>query len=110
MSEHKKIAVFGGGSWATAIVKMLTENLDTVGWYMRNEQSIEHIKKNDHNPKYLRSAELKASQLDLSSNINQTIKNYDVLIFAIPSAFLTQELAKVTISLTNKVVFSITIE
>nr|WP_298990637.1 NAD(P)H-dependent glycerol-3-phosphate dehydrogenase [uncultured Polaribacter sp.] len=106
MSEHKKIAVFGGGSWATAIVKMLTENLDTVGWYMRNEQSIDHIKKNDHNPKYLRSAELKASQLDLSSDINKMITNYDVLIFAIPSAFLTQELEKVTTSLTNKIVFS----
>lgn len=106
MSEHKKIAVFGGGSWATAIVKMLTENLDTVGWYMRNEQAIEHIKKNDHNPKYLRSAELKASQLDLSSDINKMITNYDVLIFAIPSAFLTQELEKATTSLTNKIVFS----
>ena len=60
MSEQKKIAVFGGGSWATAIVKMLTENTDTIGWYMRNQQAIEHIKENNHNPKYLPSAELDA--------------------------------------------------
>ncbi|MCL7762003.1 NAD(P)H-dependent glycerol-3-phosphate dehydrogenase [Polaribacter sp. Z014] len=106
MSEHKKIAVFGGGSWATAIVKMLSENLETVGWYMRNEQAIEHIKENDHNPNYLQSADVYARQLDLSSDINYTVQNYDVLIFAIPSAFLTSELKKMTTSLEGKIIFS----
>ncbi|KGL62438.1 glycerol-3-phosphate dehydrogenase (NAD(P)+) [Polaribacter sp. Hel1_85] len=106
MSEQKKIAVFGGGSWATAIVKMLTENIDTIGWYMRNDQAIEHIKENEHNPNYLQSAELNADQLDLSSDINYTVKNYDVLIFAIPSAFLTSELKKLKVSLDNKIIFS----
>ena len=84
MSEQPKIAVLGGGSWATAIVKMLTENLETVGWYMRSSSSIEHIKKNHHNPKYLRSAELNPAQLDLSKEINKTVAKYDILIFVIP--------------------------
>ncbi len=106
MKEQNRIAVLGGGSWATAIVKMLSENLETVGWYMRNKQAIEHIKENEHNPNYLRSAELNAAQLDLSSNINATIKNYDILIFAIPSAFLIQELKKMTVSIENKIIFS----
>ncbi len=106
MSKDQKIAVIGGGSWATAIVKMLTENLETVGWYMRDEQSIAHIKENDHNPKYLRSAEIDAKKLDLSSDINQSVKNYDVLIFAVPSAFLTSELSKLSESLENKIIFS----
>ena len=106
MNNKPKIAVFGGGSWATAIVKMLLENLDSIGWYMHNEQTIAHIKENDHNPKYLRSAELKASQLDLSSDINYVVEKYDVLIFAIPSAFLHKELEDLTISFENKVVFS----
>lgn len=106
MEKFNKIAVFGGGSWATAIVKMLIENLETVGWYMHNEQTIAHIKANDHNPKYLRSAELKASQLDLSSDINYIVDNYDVLIFAIPSAFLHSELQALTSSIENKIVFS----
>ena len=106
MSDHKKIAVLGGGSWATAIVKMLTENLETVGWYMRSKSSIEHIKKNNHNPSYLRAAELNATQLDLSSDINNIVENYDVLIFAIPSAFLISELQKLTSSLENKIIFS----
>ena len=106
MSEQKKIAVFGGGSWATAIVKMLSENLDTIGWYMRNEQAIEHIKENDHNPNYLQSADVYARQLDLSSNINYVVENYDVLIFAIPSAFLMSELKKLETSLDHKIIVS----
>ncbi|WP_405563889.1 NAD(P)H-dependent glycerol-3-phosphate dehydrogenase [Polaribacter sp. Asnod6-C07] len=106
MDEHQKIAVLGGGSWATAIIKMLMENLDSIGWYMRNEQTIKHIKENEHNPKYLSSAELQVEKLDLSSDINYTIANYDILIFAIPSAFLTIELNKVNASLDNKTIFS----
>jgi glycerol-3-phosphate dehydrogenase (NAD(P)+) len=106
MSEQQKIAVFGGGSWATAIVKMLSENLENVGWYMRDIQTIEHIKENHHNPKYLSSAELDANRLELSADINDMVAKYDVLIFAIPSAFLVSELSKCSISLEHKIIFS----
>ncbi|WP_028891609.1 NAD(P)H-dependent glycerol-3-phosphate dehydrogenase [Tenacibaculum sp. 47A_GOM-205m] len=106
MSNQTKIAVLGGGSWATAIVKMLSENLETIGWYMRSVYAIEHIKRNKHNPSYLSSAELHPEQLDLSDDMNYIVENYDVLIFAIPSAFLNKELEKLNVSLENKVVFS----
>ncbi|MCF2874844.1 MULTISPECIES: NAD(P)H-dependent glycerol-3-phosphate dehydrogenase [unclassified Tenacibaculum] len=106
MSTHQKIAVLGGGSWATAIVKMLSENLDTIGWYMRSVYAIEHIKRNKHNPSYLSSAELHPEQLDLSDDMNYIVENYDVLIFAIPSAFLKTELEKLSVSLENKIIFS----
>jgi glycerol-3-phosphate dehydrogenase (NAD(P)+) len=106
MNSNPKIAVFGGGSWATAIVKMLTENLENVGWYMRSVYVIEHIKKNNHNPNYLSSAELIPEKLDLSNDINKVVTNYDVLIFAIPSAFLKSELEKLTVSLEGKIIFS----
>ncbi|MEE3999951.1 NAD(P)H-dependent glycerol-3-phosphate dehydrogenase [Tenacibaculum sp. FZY0031] len=106
MSNQTRIAVLGGGSWATAIVKMLSENLETIGWYMRSIYAIEHIKRNKHNPSYLSSAELHPEQLDLSEDINYIIENYDVLIFAIPSAFLSTELEKLTVSLENKIIFS----
>jgi glycerol-3-phosphate dehydrogenase (NAD(P)+) len=106
MSDQKKIAVLGGGSWATAIVKMLSENLETVGWYMRSESAIEHIKENNHNPKYLRAADVYAHQLNLSSDINSIVQEYDVLIFAIPSAFLMSELAKLNLPLKDKIIFS----
>ena len=106
MSEHHKIAVLGVGSWATAIVKMLIENTETVGWYMRSAPAIAYLKENHHNPKYLRSAELDPKHLDLSNDINYMITNYSVLIFAIPSAFLTSELDKLNESLENKTIFS----
>lgn len=106
MKNQPKVAVLGGGSWATAIVKMLSENLENIGWYMRSVYVSEHIKINKHNPNYLSSAELHPAQLDLSNDINETVFNYDVLIFAIPSAFLTLELDKLTESLENKIIFS----
>lgn len=106
MKNQPKIAVIGGGSWATAIVKMLSENLDNIGWYMRSVYVSEHIKLNKHNPNYLSSAELNPLQLDLISNINEIVSKYNILIFAIPSAFLSLEIKKLTQSLENKIIFS----
>jgi len=106
MTEKPKFAVFGGGSWATAIVKMLCENLEEVGWYMRNQESLDFIKQHRHNPNYLSSVEFNLKQLKLSNDINETVLNADYLIFVIPSAFLHKELEKLTASLENKVIFS----
>ena len=106
IKSKNKVAVFGGGSWATAIVKMLSENLDQLGWYMRSTYAIEHIKLNNHNPNYLSSAELHPKKLNLSNDINEMITNSDYLIFAIPSAFLKAELDKITVPLDGKIIFS----
>ena len=106
MSNKPKFAVFGGGSWATAIVKMLSENLEEVGWYMRNETALEHIKKDKHNPNYLSSVEFDISKLKLSNDINKMVIYADYLIFVIPSAFLYTELKKLNVSLKGKIIFS----
>ena len=106
MENNPKIAVFGGGSWATAIVKILSENVDEIGWYMRSTAVLEHIKLNQHNPKYISSVEFNTEQLILSNDINEMVNYTDYLIFAIPSAFLNEELQKLTTSLNGKVIFS----
>jgi glycerol-3-phosphate dehydrogenase (NAD(P)+) len=106
MASELKYAVFGGGSWATAIVKMLCENLKEVGWYMRNEQATDYIKKHQHNPSYLSSVEFNLSQLKLSNDINETAKYADVLIFVIPSAFVFDELKKLTTDVSKKTIVS----
>ncbi|MCD6544136.1 MAG: NAD(P)H-dependent glycerol-3-phosphate dehydrogenase [Flavobacteriaceae bacterium] len=106
MNFMTKIAVFGGGSWATAIVKMLSENIDEIGWYMRSSYVIEHIKRNKHNPNYLSSAELQPEKLTFSDDINKVIESADCLIFAIPSAFLKAELDQLSVSLEGKIIFS----
>ena len=106
MSEKLKFAVIGGGSWATAIAKMLCVNLSEIAWYMRNDAAIEHIQKYKHNPNYLSSVEFDTKKLKLTNNINEAIEYADYVIFAIPSAFLDAELKNMTVSLSDKIIFS----
>ena len=107
MSENKNIAVIGGGSWATAIVKMLCNNLAQVHWWMRDSDSIAHINKHKHNPNYLTSVEFDTSKLILNSNLKSVVSSADVLIMAIPSAFLIDALSELTSKdFENKLVFS----
>lgn len=101
-----KIAVIGGGSWATAIVKMLLNNCEKVGWYIRSKETINYIKNYNHNPNYISSAQLNVERLDMQSNINTILENYDVLVLAIPSAFLHDTLSQSKTNISNKFVFS----
>jgi glycerol-3-phosphate dehydrogenase (NAD(P)+) len=106
MSEKLKFAVIGGGSWATAIAKMLCVNLSEISWYMRNDAAIEHLEKYKHNPNYLSSVEFDTNKLKLTNNINEAVEYADYIIFAIPSAFLNTELQNLTVSLADKIIFS----
>ncbi len=104
--ENSTFAVLGGGSWATALVKMLSANEDKIIWYMRNPVAIQHIKEHYHNPNYLSSVEFHTEKLQLTDDINQAVKAAEILIFAIPSAFLESELDKLDIGFSDKIVFS----
>ncbi|MDO6595702.1 NAD(P)H-dependent glycerol-3-phosphate dehydrogenase [Oceanihabitans sp. 2_MG-2023] len=106
MSTPLKYAVFGSGSWATAIVKMLCENQQEVGWYMRSVYIKEHLLKEKHNPSYLSSVEFHLEQLKLSNDINEMAAYADVLIFVIPSAFMHSELEKLTHTIKDKIIVS----
>jgi glycerol-3-phosphate dehydrogenase (NAD(P)+) len=96
MNHSKKIAVIGGGSWATAIVKMLSNNMPQVYWWIRSTETLEHIKKYKHNPNYLTSVEFDTEKLILDTDIKKIIKEVDILIMAVPSAFLKQALSNTT--------------
>ncbi|WP_136482147.1 NAD(P)H-dependent glycerol-3-phosphate dehydrogenase [Cognatitamlana onchidii] len=106
MDKPLKYAVFGAGSWATAIVKMLSENLDEIGWYMRSVYTKEHLLREQHNPNYLSSVEFHLEQLILSNDINEIAEYADVLIFVVPSAFIHTELEKLTIDISKKTIVS----
>ena len=106
MESNKKFAVIGGGSWATAIAKMLCENQAKIAWYMRNTYALEHLKLQKHNPNYLSSVAFDTNKLQLTNDINEAIQFADIIIFAIPSAFLSAELEKMTASLEGKIIFS----
>lgn len=93
-----KIAMIGGGSWATAIVKMLSDNLSEkeIYWWMRNEVAIDHIKKFKHNPHYLSSVEIKLADDHLSSNVKEIISAADFVILNVPAAFIKETLSAIT--------------
>lgn len=102
-----KFAVIGSGSWATAIVKILCNNVEKVNWFVRTPESAEYIKKYKHNPRYLQSVEFNLDKINVISDLEQAISSSEILIIATPSAFLNdlfkdipQEIFK------GKVVFS----
>ena len=107
MSNSRKIAVIGGGSWATALVKILCNNLDTVNWWMRSQESVDYILSYKHNPKYLQSVEFNFDKINVSNDLEAIIAPADIVIIATPSAFLVEIFENIDQSLfEGKIVFS----
>jgi len=101
-----KIAIMGGGSWATALAKIVMYSQPEINWYMRRPDRIEDFKRMHHNPAYLSSVLFDTSCITFYSDINQAIEDSDTLLFATPSPYLKDHLNKVTASLKNKYVIS----
>jgi len=103
----RSIAVIGGGSWATALVKMLSNHQNQVHWWIRNAETVDYIKKFHHNPSYLSSVELQNEKLSLSSDLKTVITASDIIIMAVPSAFLKDAMSSLkSDDLKNKIIFS----
>lgn len=92
--QPKKIAVIGGGSWATANIKMLSDNVTPkqIYWWMRNPEAVEHIHKFRHNPNYLSSVEIKVPAENISTDIKYIITEADMVLLNVPAAFLKEAL------------------
>ena len=106
IDDNARVAVVGYGSWATAIVKVLLENERRVGWYIRRRDVIEYIECNASNPRYLSDVKLDVSRLDISDDIDRIVSDADIVILAVPSAFLQLTLEPLTVSLENKFIVS----
>lgn len=106
MSFPGKIAVMGGGSWPTAIAKMLLSNQENIIWYMRRPEQIDEFKKHKRNPSYLSDIVFDTSKIDFTCDINDAVKDADTLIFATPSPFLKSHLEKLKIPLKDKFIIS----
>ena len=83
-----KIAIMGGGSWATAIAKIALSQAESINWYMRRDDRIEDFKRLGHNPAYLTSVRFDIKRINFSSDINKIVKESDTLIFVTPSPYL----------------------
>jgi glycerol-3-phosphate dehydrogenase (NAD(P)+) len=97
-NRNNKILVVGGGSWATANIKMLTDNTTEkeIFWWMRNAQAVEHVHKFGHNPNYLSSVEIKVPAANISTDLKSLIKKADVILLNVPAAFLKEALVDIT--------------
>jgi len=82
-----KFGMIGSGSWATALAKILTDNGNTINWWIRNDKTIATFKKRGHNPHYLGAAYFNTAQLVLSSDVEEVIRESNILILAVPSAY-----------------------
>ena len=105
--QQPLITVLGGGSWATAIVKILSNNVSQLNWWLRKNETIDYIKKNKRNPRYISDVEIDTKKVILFDDMAAAVKHADIVILAIPSAFLKSSLQYVTPhQLKNKIIFS----
>lgn len=109
MQSRKKVAVIGGGSWATAIVKMLSDNDQhkAVFWWMRSQETVEYIRQYHHNPNYLSAVEIKLPLEQITSDLSWVINQCDFIILSVPAAFLKDTLQAIDPAvLANKYIIS----
>jgi len=106
MNLPGKIAIMGGGSWATAIAKIVMTTQNEINWYMRRPEQIEEFSNYGHNPYYLTGVKFDISKVTFYSKINDVVRNSDTLIFATPSPYLKQHLRRLRGKLEDKFVIS----
>jgi len=107
MNSQPQIAVIGGGSWATAIVKILSNNVERIHWWVRSAETVEFIRKYKHNPNYLSDAEINLDKVNVNNNLKKSVADADIIILAVPSAFLKPTIETLSAEdFKNKFVFS----
>ena len=106
MFDCGKIAIIGGGSWATAIAKIVVGHTHHIGWYMRRDDRIEDFKRLGHNPAYLVGVRFDTNEISFSSDINNIVDKYDTLVFVTPSPYLKNHLKKLKTRIKDKYVIT----
>src|SRR5690606_24813846 len=88
--RHAHIGIIGSGSWATAMIKMLTDNANPkqIFWWVRKKEDIDFIHKYRHNPAYLRAVEVKLNPAHICSDAKWVIRESDIVVLNTPAAYL----------------------
>jgi glycerol-3-phosphate dehydrogenase (NAD(P)+) len=102
----QNIAVMGGGSWATALAKLLLRNCETITWYMRRDDRIEDFKRLGHNPAYLTDVNFDINRIYFSSDINQVCSDCDTLLLVMPSPYFKEHVEKISVDISSKSIVS----
>jgi glycerol-3-phosphate dehydrogenase (NAD(P)+) len=106
-NKGMQIAILGSGSWATALAKIITDNGHKIYWWMRNRSAIDFIQERRHNPHYLHSTYFNEHLLALSDNMEYVIQQSNVVIVAIPSAYIHDAMSELSTDIfQNKILIS----
>ena len=108
ITDKTRCGVIGYGSWATALVHTLERNKINVWWHIRNEEVLESLQTEGFNAKYLSDVEFNQQYINPTKDINEVVRNCDVILVATPSAFIKNVLSELTESLENKFILSAT--
>ncbi|MDE6460415.1 MAG: NAD(P)-binding domain-containing protein, partial [Paramuribaculum sp.] len=100
------VAVMGGGSWATALAKLLLDNCETILWYMRRDDRIEYFKRHRRNPAYLSDVVFDIERIEFSSDINYVCSQADTLLLVMPSPYFKAHVDKIKVDISDKFVVS----
>lgn len=95
MSFPGTIAIIGGGTWATALAKIILIKQRHINWFLRREDQIEGFKKHGKNPSYLSNVSFNTDRITFFSDMEEIVKASDTLIIAVPSPFLKSYLTNV---------------
>lgn len=101
-----RVAVMGGGSWATALAKLLLNDNKKIIWYMRRADRIDDFKRLHHNPAYLSDVRFDINRIEFSDDINYVCQKANTLLLAMPSPYIKEHLKKISVDLSNKYVVS----
>lgn len=106
MTDLGHIAVLGGGSWATALAKLLLGNLDSITWFMRNQDRIDDFLRCGHNPVYLSDVSFDTDRIRFTSDINEACSTADTLVVAVPSPYVRSHIDRITVPIDSKNIVS----
>ena len=106
MYDCGKIAIIGGGSWATAIAKIVVGHTHHIGWYMRRDDRIDDFRRLGHNPAYLTSVHFNTDEIYFDSDLNRIVQQYDTLVFVTPSPYLKSHLKKLKSRIRDKFILT----
>lgn len=100
------VAVLGSGSWATALAKIVMHNVAEINWYIRKQETIDEFREIRRNPNHLEWAYFDISRINFSADINQVLSEAELAILAVPSPYVKDVLAEITVDMSQKKVIS----
>ena len=84
---NRKITLLGGGSWGTALAKLLSENGHIVTVWLRDDNQCRELTQTRINKKYLPKVRIPENILFIS-DINEAVKDAEILLLVTPTQMI----------------------